>query len=98
MTNPLLAPWTAPFGLPPFADIRDDDFGPAFDQGLAEARAAIAAIADSSDAPTYANTIAALQLALQGVVAAGLVTFSSQHGGQARGQLQQRWAPVQAPQ
>ena len=63
MTNPLLAPWTAPFGLPPFADIRDDDFGPAFDQGLAEARAAIAAIADSSDAPTYANTIAALELA-----------------------------------
>lgn len=63
MTNPLLAPWTAPFGLPPFADLRDDDFAPAFDQGLAEARAAIAAIADSADAPTYANTIAALELA-----------------------------------
>lgn len=63
MTNPLLAPWTAPFGLPPFADLRDDDFAPAFDQGLAEARAAIAAIADSADAPSYANTIAALELA-----------------------------------
>jgi len=63
MTNPLLAPWTAPFGLPPFAEIRDEDFAPAFDQGLAEAREAIAAIADSADAPTYANTIAALELA-----------------------------------
>jgi peptidyl-dipeptidase Dcp len=63
MTNPLLAPWTAPFGLPPFAAIRDDDFAPAFDQGLAEARATIAAIADSKEAPTYANTIAALELA-----------------------------------
>ncbi|WGV14566.1 M3 family metallopeptidase [Fuscovulum ytuae] len=63
MTNPLLAPWTAPFGLPPFADIKDDDFAPAFDQGLAEARAAIAAIADQVEGPTYANTIAALELA-----------------------------------
>lgn len=63
MTNPLLAPWTAEFGLPPFADLQDSDFGPAFDAGLAEARAAIAAIADSADAPTYANTIAALELA-----------------------------------
>lgn len=63
MTNPLLAPWTAPFGQPPFADITDDDFAPAFDQGLAEARATIAAIADSAEAPTYANTIAALELA-----------------------------------
>ncbi len=63
MTNPLLAPWTAPFGLPPFADLRDEDFAPAFDQGLAEARATITAIAESKEAPTYANTIAALELA-----------------------------------
>ena len=63
MTNPLLAPWTAPFGLPPFAEIRDEDFGPAFDAALAEARANIAAIAESAEAPTYANTIAALELA-----------------------------------
>lgn len=63
MTNPLLAPWTAPFGLPPFAEIRDEDFGPAFDAALAEARANVAAIAESAEAPTYANTIAALELA-----------------------------------
>lgn len=63
MTNPLLAPWTAPFGLPPFAEVADEHFGPAFDAGLAEARAAIAAIADAPEAPTFANTIAALELA-----------------------------------
>ena len=63
MTNPLLTPWTAPFGLPPFAKITDADFGPAFDAGLAEARAAIAGIAAQAEAPTYANTIAALELA-----------------------------------
>ena len=63
MTNPLLAPWTAPFGLPPFDVIRDEDFAPAFDAGLAEARAAIAAIADNPAPATFANTIEALELA-----------------------------------
>ncbi len=63
MTNPLLAPWDAPFGLPPFAAIEDTHFAEAFDAGLAEARATIAAIAGSADAPTFANTIAALELA-----------------------------------
>ncbi|WP_103332482.1 M3 family metallopeptidase [Pseudotabrizicola formosa] len=55
--------WTTPFGLPPFDQIRDEDFAPAFDAALAEARANIAAIADSSDAPTFANVIEALELA-----------------------------------
>jgi peptidyl-dipeptidase Dcp len=63
MTNPLLTQWETPFGLPPFAQIGDADFGPAFDAALAGARANIAAIADSADAPTFDNTIAALELA-----------------------------------
>jgi len=62
MTNPLLASWTAPFGLPPFDAIRDEDFSPALDQGLAEARRAIAAIADNPAAPSFANTIEAMEL------------------------------------
>jgi len=63
MTNPLLAPWQAEFALPPFADIRDEDFAAAFDVALAEGRAAVAAIADAPEAPTFANTIAALEQA-----------------------------------
>ncbi|MDQ1848547.1 M3 family metallopeptidase [Gemmobacter fulvus] len=63
MTNPLLTAWGTPFGLPPFQAIRDADFAPAFEAGLAEARAAIAAIADSSAPPSFANTIDALELA-----------------------------------
>ena len=61
--NALLTPWDAEFGLPPFAAITDEDFPPAFDAGLAEARANIVAIADNPDAPTFANTIDALELA-----------------------------------
>ena len=60
--NALLAPWTDDFGLPPLAAIRDEDFAPAFDAGLAEARAAIAAIAESP-AQDFAGVIDALELA-----------------------------------
>ncbi len=63
MTNPLLTPWDTPFGLPPFGAIKDADFGPAFDAALAEARGNIAAIAGDPEAPTFANTIAALEMA-----------------------------------
>jgi peptidyl-dipeptidase Dcp len=63
MTNPLLAVWTTPFDLPPFDAIADADFAPAFDVGLDAARTRIAAISANPDAPSYANTIAALELA-----------------------------------
>lgn len=59
--NALLTEWSGDFALPPFADITDADFAPAFDAALAQARANIAAIADSAEAPTFANTIAALE-------------------------------------
>jgi peptidyl-dipeptidase Dcp len=63
MTNPFHTDWTTPFGIPPFAAITDADFAPAFDAALTEARRNIAQIAGNTDAPTFANTIAALELA-----------------------------------
>ncbi|MBL9058453.1 MAG: M3 family metallopeptidase [Mangrovicoccus sp.] len=63
MTNPLLDAWHTPFALPPFAAITDDDFAPAFDAALAEARAHIAAIAEDPSEPTFANVIEALERA-----------------------------------
>jgi peptidyl-dipeptidase Dcp len=59
--NPLLAPWDAPFGAPPFDRIRPEHFPPAFDAALAERRAEIAAIVSERAAPTFDNTIAALE-------------------------------------
>jgi peptidyl-dipeptidase Dcp len=58
-SNPLLAPWTAPHGLPPFADARPEHFRPAFEQALAEQRAEIHAIAGAREPPTFDNTVAA---------------------------------------
>jgi peptidyl-dipeptidase Dcp len=63
MTNPLLMPFDAPFGLPPFPAIKDADFAPAFDAALTEARANIAAIAANPEAPTFDNVIVALERA-----------------------------------
>ena len=59
--NPLLQPWTGPFGAPPFARIRPEHFRPAFDAALAQRRAEIAAIAADPAAPTFENTIEALE-------------------------------------
>jgi peptidyl-dipeptidase Dcp len=58
--NPLLQPWTTPFGLPPFADVRAAHFAPAFDVAVRAHDQEISAIADNRDAPTFDNTIAAL--------------------------------------
>ncbi len=60
--NVLLQAWDTPFGLPPFAQVRDEDFGPAFDEAMARARANIAAIAEGPGA-SFAEVIEALELA-----------------------------------
>lgn len=59
--NPLLAAWSAPFGLPPFGMIRGEHFRAAFDAALSEHREEIARIADDPAPPGFDNTIAALE-------------------------------------
>ncbi|MEM9432630.1 MAG: M3 family metallopeptidase [Pseudomonadota bacterium] len=61
MTNPLLSDWTTPFELPPFHDISDDDFAPGFEVALERARAELAAILENPEAPSFENTIEALE-------------------------------------
>ncbi|MCZ4352185.1 M3 family metallopeptidase [Roseovarius aestuarii] len=61
MTNPLLSDWTGPFQMAPFDRIDDADFAPALDIALTQAKADITAIAQAADAPTFANTIEALE-------------------------------------
>jgi peptidyl-dipeptidase Dcp len=61
MTNPFFAPSTLPFGLPPFADISDKDYRPAFDRGFEEHLAEITAVADNPEPATFENTIIPLE-------------------------------------
>ncbi len=59
--NPLLREWSGPFGLPPLAELKPEHFGPAFDEALAAHRAEIDAIAADPAAPSFANTIEAME-------------------------------------
>jgi peptidyl-dipeptidase Dcp len=59
--NPLLAAWTGAFELPPFAQIEPGHFRSAFDRALVAHRAEIDAIAADPTAPSFGNTVAALE-------------------------------------
>ena len=63
MTNPLLAPWTGPFGLPPFEAVRAEHFAPAIEEAMRLHLAEIAAISGRTAPPTFENTIVALDCA-----------------------------------
>lgn len=58
--NPLLTDSTLPYGAPQFDKIKTEHYLPAFEQAIVEAKAEIDAIVNNPDAPTFENTIAAL--------------------------------------
>jgi peptidyl-dipeptidase Dcp len=61
-TNPLVAPWGGPYGgVPPWDHVLPEHFSDAFSTALGEERREIEAIASNGDAPTFQNTIEALE-------------------------------------
>ncbi|WP_208348199.1 M3 family metallopeptidase [Pseudaestuariivita rosea] len=95
MTNPLLTDWTTPFEVPPFDQIDDDHFQPAFDQALAEARREIEAIAHDPEAPTFANTVEALERSGKKLdqVLSVFYTLSGTDSNPMREELQRAFSP-----
>jgi peptidyl-dipeptidase Dcp len=64
--NPLLSRWEGPYGgLPPFDRVQVAQFKPALEAGMAENLLEIERIAEDPAAPTFDNTIAALERAGQ---------------------------------
>jgi len=59
-TNPFFEEWNTPFGVPPFEKIKTEHFKPALEEGMKLQLAEIEDIIKNSDAPTFENTIAAL--------------------------------------
>ena len=60
-SNPFYAPSPLPFQAPPFDKIKDSDYQPAIEAGMAQQREEVRAIADNPAAPTFENTIVALE-------------------------------------
>ncbi len=54
--------WDTPYGIPPFDKIKIEHYMPAIKAGIAEQEAEIKAIVDNPAAPTFENTVAALEL------------------------------------
>ncbi|MFN3273526.1 MAG: M3 family metallopeptidase [Paracoccus sp. (in: a-proteobacteria)] len=90
-----LTRWTGPEGLPRFDLIRDEDFAPAFERELARASAAIEAIAANPAAPDFANTVAAMELADEGLnrLLSVFYTLAGVDSNPARQALQRDFAP-----
>jgi peptidyl-dipeptidase Dcp len=60
MNNPLLQHWNTPFETPPFHLIETIHFKPSIEEAIRSARMEVDSIAENSEAPTFGNTIAAL--------------------------------------
>jgi peptidyl-dipeptidase Dcp len=59
--NPLLTESPLPYQLPPFAEIKDEHFSPAFEEGMAQHIAEAEAIANNPAPPTFENTVVAME-------------------------------------
>ncbi|MHB8502426.1 MAG: peptidyl-dipeptidase Dcp [Candidatus Acidiferrales bacterium] len=77
-SNPFYAASTLPFHAPPFDKIKDEDYQPAIEAGMAQELSEIQAIADNPAAPTFENTLVAMektgQLFQRAMAAFGAVT------------------------
>jgi len=59
--NPFYAASTLPLQAPPFDKIKDSDYQPALEAGMAQEQEEVKAIAENQDAPTFDNTLVALE-------------------------------------
>ena len=98
MTNAFLTPSTLPYQLPPFADIRDEDYLPAFEAGFAEQLEEIAAITDNPEPADFANTVEALERSGQLLhrVAIAFFTSTAAHATEAIQAIEQQVGPLMA--
>ena len=60
-TNPFFKEWDTPYGTPPFAEIQYEHYIPAFEEGIKQQQNEIEVITNNPDAPTFENTIEALE-------------------------------------
>src|SRR6478672_2709693 len=74
--NPFSNPSPLPFQAPPFNQIKDTDYQPAIEEGMKQGLAEIETIANNPDAPTFDNTIVAMEKSGQLVTRVAKVFFA----------------------
>ncbi|EIL88117.1 peptidyl-dipeptidase Dcp [Rhodanobacter fulvus Jip2] len=94
-SNPFFAESPLPLHYPQFDKIKDSDFAPGFDRGMADQLKEVAAIVDSAEAPTFDNTIIALEKSGQILSRTSTVFFSlvGVDTNDARKAIQAEYAP-----
>ncbi len=96
--NPLLKPWTTPFEAPPFEDIKPEHFSPAIEAAMRLHDQEIDAIAANPAAPTFANTIEAMERSGRTLVDVGSVfwNLTGSNTNDALQALEREWSPKYA--
>lgn len=61
MNNPFFKEWNTPFQTPPFTEIKEEHFLPAFEEGMKEQKAEVDKLINNKERPTFENTIEALE-------------------------------------
>lgn len=85
--NPFAAEWKTRFGAPPLAEIKEDHYLPAFRDGMAHHRKEVQAIAKRRAAPTFANTLEALDASGEPLERVQMV-FSAVRGAETNDRIQ----------
>src|SRR5512133_3341715 len=85
--NPLLKPFTTPFQVPPFGEIKLEHFLPAIDEGIRANLAEIDAIVNNPAAPDFKNTILAFDTAGDQLSVASRI-FSNLNGANTNPEMQ----------
>jgi len=85
--NPFFSEWKTPFGVPPFAEIKEEHFVPALREGMARQKAEIGVLLAGKEAPTFENTIVAMELSGQFLDRA-MAVFSNLVGAETTPKLQ----------
>lgn len=74
--NPFMQEWDTPYGVPPFDKIDTSDYIPAFEEGMRQQNEEIAAITSNTEAPTFENTILAMENSGKLLTKVSLVFFN----------------------
>lgn len=94
--NPFLKPYTTPYQVPPFDEIKVEHYKPAFLEGMRVQKGEIEAIANSTAKPSFENTVLAMETSgdLLSRVSTVFFNLSSSHTSKEMQQLSQELAPL----